>query len=146
MTLNCVFYTIYPPPPHWRVSVPCRENQWMRTSSDVRVTLYRTICHNLCCWVVWCDLISWHLSAFMRAAKIATMGWARSWELKVHPLTAACCHIVRLKVQTSPDSRLETHLDSSLWDYGGKRWPSGGTFFIPDWCGQSFTNDHRLVA
>ena len=39
------------------------------------------------------------------------MGSALCWELKVHPLTAACCHIVRLKVQTSPDSRLETYLD-----------------------------------
>ena len=135
------------------------ENQWMRTASSE----WRCAEQSVTISAGWCGVTSsltgpcsWHLSTFMRAAKIATMGWALSWELKVqlplftspllHPLTAPSCHIVRLKVQTSPDSRLETHLEASLWDYGGKQWPSGGAFFIPDLCGQSFTNDHRMVA
>ena len=120
MTLNCVFYTIYPPPPYWRVSCHCRENQWMRTASSEWRCAEQSVTISA---AGWCDVTSsltgpcsWHLSTFMSAAKIATMGSALGWELKVqlplftspllHPLTAPSCHIVRLKVQTSPsDSR-----------------------------------------
>ena len=96
------------------------ENQWMRTASSEWRCAEQSVTISA---AGWCDVTSsltgpcsWHLSTFMRAAKIATMGWALGCELKVqlplftspllHPLTAPSCHIVRLKVQTSPsDSR-----------------------------------------
>ena len=158
MTLNCVFYTIYPPPPYWRVSCHCRENQkiseWGLAQSDaVQNNLSQSLL------LVWCDLIS-HWPVFLtslhihESSKNSNNGlssglWAEGSAATVHQSIASpadSSELSHCEAQGPDLSRLQTHLEASLWDYGGKQWPSGGAFFSPDLCGQSFTNDHRMVA